>query len=400
MTGASGARSATGAVCAAMALALAAMGCSKSTVLSTRYTLASDPVLGDSAPITVDARDATKPTMLADLGSLLRLDHDGLTMPVVSPSGRFAAVQTTNDAPWNVRLGDALPPSGLRSRIEAVSLEAASLGLPLATVTGPWLLGRAATEDWFLVERPRADGGRDIVRVDWAGGATHDVVADGWTNAFATASPVGDLAWCRRPAEGGDWQLVLERGGTRRVLAGDGRDQWFYPVFAGDGTGVFSLRLTGSALAMVWLPFETDGFPSADTLRTPTYAVPLAMGATIATAAQVMAPIAGLAESTPGSEFVVLYAPGLQRAAAWTPGGLLEPFADRAIAATRLDAEAALITTPEMLARVRLNDPDGRVEMIAEGPWIARPTTVSPSVVVIVRMRNGRVELATLDARP
>jgi hypothetical protein len=381
------------AACAGAALA----GCTETTVLNTRHTLKNQTFVGE-VRTEVSGAAAARSSYLADLGATLRMDYDGATLPLPSPDGHFVAVQSSSDAPWNVLLGDALPASGLHVRIEAVSLDRATLGMPASTLEGAWLLGRAATNDAFLVERPRADGGRDIGLAPWNGGLVHEVVADGWTNAFATVTTGGSMAWCRRPAEGGDWQLVVERGGQRRVVQSNPGDQWLFPCFGGDGTGLFAQRLTtGGALVMAWLPFEPDGFPGVDAARQPAHAVPLALGATLQTAAHVMEPVSGLAASCPGSDRVTFYAPTQRRAATWTPGGRLEAFAPRSVSATMLDAEVVLVTTTEMLGRQKLGDPEEHVDMLADGPWVARPTTTAPTLVVLMRTMRGRVELAKLD---
>jgi hypothetical protein len=395
-------RRAAGAL-AAGAAALA-LGCTQTTVLRTRYSLASEPAIGEDRTQVTDARRMAPPAPGANLDSVLRMDHDGLTVPVISPDGRRAVVQTQTNAPWNVRLGDAPPAAGLASRLEGVSLEPASLGLPIVTLAGPWLIGRAATDEAFLAERPRRDGGRDIALVAWDGGAVHEVAVDGWTNAFATITPGGALAWARRPAEGGDWSLVMERGGVRRTFRGAAGDQWVFPVFAGDGSGLFAFRISGVALSVAWVPFETDGFPSEDALEAPAAAMPLGLDGSLLTVARIMQPVDGLAASRPGSDRIVLYLPSMGRAVSWTPGGTLEPLADRSVAALLLDADAALVTTPEMLGLERLSDPEGRLAMLAEGPWLARPLArsgtpdIPGTVVAVIRMRAGRVELAQLDA--
>lgn len=384
--------------CAAAVLACCALvGCTETTVLNTRHTLKNQHFVGEMHT-EVSGAGVARSSYLADLGATLRMDYDGATLPITSPDGHYAAVQTASDAPWNVLLGDALPAEGLHVRIEAVSLDSASLGMPTSTLEGAWLLGRAATNDAFLVERPRPDGGRDIALAPWNGGLVHDVVADGWTNAFATVTAGGSLAWCRRPAEGGDWQLVIERRGERRVLQSNPGDQWLFPCFGGDGTGIFAMRLTtGGALVMAWLPFQPDGFPSVDAARQPSDAVPLALGATLQTAAHVVEPVSGLAASCPGSDRIVFFAPTQRRAATWTPGGRLETFAPRSVAATMLDPEVVLVTTTEMLGRQKLGDPEEHVDMLADGPWVARPTTTAPTLVVLMRTMRGRVELAKLD---
>lgn len=382
---------------AAAALAWCSLaGCTQhTTVLNTRHSLPSDVQPGQKHTIFLDDRLNPTRAPLVEVGATLRMDHDGTTLPVVSPNGLHVAVQTSTDASLMVRLGDPLPAKGVRTRIEAVSLDAGTLGMPEGNLEGAWLLGRAATDDGYLVERPRPDGSRDILLAPWSGAQPVPLVANGRTNAFATWAQDGSLAWCQRPPEAGDWRIVVRRKGQERVLDAPAGQRWLFPMFAGDGTGIFALRLEGGALALAWLPYEADGFPvivgrSLD-------AQPISLAATYPMAAACAEPEGGMAASPPGSDHVVVFHPNLGRAVAWTPGGVLEPLAEHSLAAAVLDPDAVLVTTPEMLGRQQLADSQQRLEMMADGPWLARPTTAAQSLVVLIRARDGRVEIAPLN---
>lgn len=382
---------------AAAALAWCSLaGCTqRTTVLNTRHSLPSDVQPGQKHTIFLDDRLNPTRAPLVEVGATLRMDHDGTTLPVVSPNGLHVAVQTSTDASLMVRLGDPLPAKGVRTRIEAVSLDAGTLGMPEGNLEGAWLLGRAATDDGYLVERPRPDGSRDILLAPWSGAQPVPLVVNGRTNAFATWAQDGSLAWCQRPPEAGDWRIVIRRKGQERVLDAPAGQRWLFPMFAGDGTGIFALRLEGGALALAWLPYEADGFPvivgrSLD-------AQPISLAATYPMAAACAEPEGGMAASPPGSDHVVVFHPNLGRAVAWTPGGVLEPLAEHSLAAAVLDPDAVLVTTPEMLGRQQLADSQQRLEMMADGPWLARPTTAAQSLVVLIRARDGRVEIAPLN---
>ncbi|MFO0784206.1 MAG: hypothetical protein U0636_11045 [Phycisphaerales bacterium] len=387
---------ASSALAAAAAAWCSLAGCTQhTTVLNTRHSLPSDVQPGQKHTIFLDDRLNPTRAPLVEVGATLRMDHDGTTLPVVSPNGLHVAVQTSTDASLMVRLGDPLPAKGVRTRIEAVSLDAGTLGMPEGNLEGAWLLGRAATDDGYLVERPRPDGSRDILLAPWSGAQPVPLVVNGRTNAFATWAQDGSLAWCQRPPEAGDWRIVVRRKGQERVLDAPAGQRWLFPMFAGDGTGIFALRLEGGALALAWLPYEADGFPvivgrSLD-------AQPISLAATYPMAAACAEPEGGMAASPPGSDHVVVFHPNLGRAVAWTPGGVLEPLAEHSLAAAVLDPDAVLVTTPEMLGRQQLADSQQRLEMMADGPWLARPTTAAQSLVVLIRARDGRVEIAPLN---
>lgn len=152
------------------------------------------------------------------------LPYDGLTLPLISSSGRFFATQTGQPPPWDVVLSQPGAVPWLGSRVEV--FERIDPAPPTAGRPSPpgdnqpddrraglrrltpdawghgWgdglpaglLLGRSADDAGFLVELPRADGSRAIGRV-------------AWPTAYAFVPPGGDGP----PAAALEW--LLDDGG-------------------------------------------------------------------------------------------------------------------------------------------------------------------------------------------
>ena len=384
------------------ALVLALLGCMTQVGCTTErissrdnIVLTSQPVPGTERTVITDDRQRLKPRVLVDVEFLARIPFDGLTLPLISPDGRKAAIQTNCTASWAVRVGDPLPPDGFDCTIEAVSLVKEEAGAPISTLKGQWLLGRGADDEGYLVERPRADGGRDIGLAAWRGDV-RVVARDEWCNAFATVAPNGTMAWCRRPVEGGDWQLVCERNGVRRTLHTSEGASWLMPVFGGDGTGMFALRLHSQSLVLVWLPFADDGLPLEDATVAPSMLTVVSLRANLSWAVRALEPVSGLAASPPRRERIAFFNADAGRMALWGPGGRIELLTEGSFAATVVDPSNALVTLKDAMIREQLATEPRKSELMTDGAWITRPTILSASELVGFRSDRSTMEFARL----
>jgi hypothetical protein len=382
---------AAGACVAAIALG----ACRERVASSERFTIDPSPPVLEARERGADPAAGGPATVVLRIDPVARVSQADGAVPSVSPDGRSAAIEASSDADWAVRVGDPLPPQGLSARIEARSLEPRRRGQLLRTVEGPWVLGRGATDDGFLLERPREDGGRDLVLAGWQAGM-RKIADDGWCNAFAAASADGAIAWSRRMPEGGPWQLVVQRGGVRRELDVPAGTSWLLPTFAGDGTGLFALCLSGNALTAAWLPFAADGLPDARVTASPRRSAILSLRGTLSSAVRAMMPAGGTAASPPGRGDLTVWMPDAATMATWLPGDRPEPLGRSSAAGVLIDDENALVTDGRRLLRHRLGAPGIPDEMVADAPWVVRPTTRSPSALVAFRLLGGQVELATL----
>ena len=389
-------RAGTRCAAAAAAACVAALGACRERVASNeRFTLdPSPPVLeaGEAGP----AAALPGPRGVAvRLEPIARVAQAADGVPSVSPDGRSVAIEASSDAGWAVRVGDPLPPGGFTARIEARSLEPRRRGQLLRAVEGAWVLGRGATDDGFVLERPREDGGRDIVLAGWQAGM-RTIAEDGWCNAFATASGDGAFAWSRRMPEGGPWQIVVQRGGMRRELEVPAGTSWLLPTFAGDGTGLFALCLAGSALKAAWLPFGPDGLPDARSTVAPRHGAVLSLRGTLSSAVRATMAAGGTAASPPGRADLTVWTPDAGTMVTWLPGGRPEALGRGAAAGVVIDDDNALVTDGRRLLRHRLGAPGLADGVIADGAWVIRPTTRSPASFVAFRPLGGQVEFATL----
>lgn len=182
---------------------------------------------GSSATVALPDGPVAAPASAATLASRVRIvvrplgtiPYDGLTLPISSPDGRFIATQvgTPPDWPAILALLDAQPPL---STIEAYALDAApnpAAPNPSAPARGPgttridWpdalpsnlILGRAADDEGFLVERIEPDATRSIAKVAWATGRVETLAqTPGEVLAHATLTSRGELLFTARLAVG------------------------------------------------------------------------------------------------------------------------------------------------------------------------------------------------------
>jgi hypothetical protein len=372
--------------------ALLAAGCSERIGHTDRLVI--EPTRPEA--LATGAIDATG--IRAATGRDVRVPGDGLTLPVVAPDGRSFAVQARTTATWAVRIGDPLPPDGAETRIEAWSLEGSRAGTMLRALDGAWLLGRAATDDGFLVERPREDGGRDIALASWRE-SIRMIAEDGWTNAFVTASAGGDLAWSRRRPEGGDWQLVVERGGRRRAIGTRPGVSWLFPSFAGDGSGLFALRMEGTAIALAWIRFDDAGPPGPDAVEAAITST-LTVQGNLSAAARASEPSSGLSASPPGRGDLTIWSADHGTTLVWAPGAEPEALGPAAVAATVVDDENALCTEAGGLRRDRITARARPGERLLDGAWVTRPTTRGANQLVAIRSEGGELVIAPLRLQP
>jgi hypothetical protein len=168
--------------------------------------------------------------------------YDGLTLPLVSPDGRYLAVSQGQPPSWEALLDDASPADAAAPSNAAPSIVVYDLSTdaPVPATSQPvllpgTLLGRSADSAGFLVERPLDDGSRWIGKVSWPGAnspsAIRWLVADEHRNAGASLGPRGELAWTRTRVGASFSELVFRDRADDRSREQRWSDPLFLPLF-------------------------------------------------------------------------------------------------------------------------------------------------------------------------
>jgi hypothetical protein len=168
------------------------------------------------------------------------------------------------------------------------------------------------------------------------------------------------------------------------------------PVFGGDGTGMFALRLHSQSLVLVWLPFADDGLPLEDATVAPSMLTVVSLRANLSWVVSALEPVSGLAASPPRRERMAFYNPDAGRMALWGPGGRIEFLTEGSFAATVVDPSNALVTLKDSLIREQLATDPRKSELMTDGAWITRPTILSASELVGFRSDRTAMEFARL----
>jgi hypothetical protein len=219
-----------------------------------------DGVMSETVP-----RRVTNTVIRAEIQLQGNVPYDNMSVPLVSPDGRYIATQTNISPTWPTLLAEweADVPVATRIEIYRRPLDGNAVGHHM-TLHEPLILGRSYDNGGFLVEAPQDDGSRWIGYIEWESGELHWLVADEFVNAFASLGPGGRLAWSRRDVNDIDdhFELVV-RGPDQNVLQAAShaanewsysrdRESWLMPTWSGNGNGLFAFVLTGDYLEAVY----------------------------------------------------------------------------------------------------------------------------------------------------
>ncbi len=287
------------------------------------------------------------------------VETDGYTLPVISPNGRYLAVQT--GAPPD--LATALARPGQRapraSRIALYRLDARGIVRLGETGTG-LVLGRAADDTGVLIESPRPDGARWIGRIRWGtprgseGYEPEWLVQDGRVNAFATLGPSGALAYATRDVRSRDFDVVVRQAGRTLRIGGDGLRSHLFPALSPDGARVHAFAVRDGVAEIVTADLgELARMGAAAAGDSPAIRrTEISDRADDAVVAQMATPQGHLdsfdgehAGSGELGEGFLFFHPELGSIVRTTPGGSPLPLRVRCLAWARLDARNAMTLT-------------------------------------------------------
>lgn len=333
--------------------------------------------------------------------------NDGQSLPLVSPDGRFIAVQEGEAPTWEVILAEpgAAPPMRTVISVYQVGereLTCVSPAQPLATGL---VLGRASDHEGFLVEAPQADGSRWIGRVEWTGGLEW-LVQGNMVNSSAVLTPRGDLVYVRRPIEGDFNELVvLSRGGQPSVRSGDG-GSYEFPMCTSDVSLVYALRLTEkSGIELEAIRLDRGGALDGPARLTSTVSTKvLQPKADRLQAYQITAgvtpPIASRGGFSGGESALALFHPRMGRVAAFRlETGQFEPLAGGSMSAIPSQDAARpgfYCTTPEGLVFQPTLDKPAQGETptirVLPSPYVGRRLAGTPESMMLFGPVKGKAD--------
>lgn len=212
-------------------------------------TLPQDPI---ARPVISGTTASRVSVSIESMGTLA---YDGLTVPLVSPDGRFAATQDHPSPSRAARLALAEGQGSESSQHATVSVSPLTPGvggvrpsIEFFDLEAPVVLGRDADVEGVLVESPRPDGSRWIGLAQWSesGGGIRWLVRDGTVSAHAVLAEGGAMLYSRRSKAGSRFTLVHRTSdGNQRTLAMPDADLVF-PLVAPDRRHVTCLAVSDS----------------------------------------------------------------------------------------------------------------------------------------------------------
>lgn len=324
---------------------------------------------------------------------------DGLTLPMISPDGRFAAVQTGEAPSWATVLA---APGATVSRT-SVRVFDLSVSPPRAVEYGRGaggnevglMLGRDADERGVLVESHRADGSRWIGKLAWESGDVEWLAQGARVNAHGVLGPTGELVFTRREIDGGRAELVVSPAGGdaehETVLsAPDAASSFEYPSVSGSGRTVLVFMVSPKGLEARAYPLGGPGMSGAGTGPVTARRV-LSSSPDPMQAYQAVAAVQPQRAGAPGDDVYRFHHPTLGRMVLFdAASGQMTALAEQSIAGVRDPVTGGVfLTTPRGLVHQGLATGDAGVTAVPEArvlsdSWVARRTTSATSPYVLI----------------
>ncbi|CAN5813229.1 hypothetical protein BH11PLA1_BH11PLA1_16940 [soil metagenome] len=240
-----------------------------------------DPSLPRGTPITqktiadtnaaaaANAELARTPTgrVRFEIKPLGELRYDGATLPLVSPDGRFMALQIGDAPPVEATLATA-PAVARDSMVVVYDLTSPILAPVVAEPSHPdeaplapgMLLGRAVMAEGFLVEWPRPDGARWIGIASWRTCAVRWIVGgdDSVPGFAAHAVPVsgGDVFCALGAEDGSGWLAARITPGKAPMILSSEPAQMLIPIVSASGSSAAWIALRRGTLTVELLKGE------------------------------------------------------------------------------------------------------------------------------------------------
>ena len=292
-----------------------------------------------------------------DVRALGTITTDGFTLPLLSPSGQFIAVQTgtpPDGATMLARAGQRAPKA---SRIAMYRVAPTGL-VRLGETDSGLVLGRNSDARGFLVESPRPDGARWIGRLEWGKNDIEWLVQDGRVNAFASLGIDGALTYSSRDVRERQFDLVVQRNGKVCKLLGDGARSYLFPTFNSDGSRVFAMCARDGILE-----FASADPTSDESLTQSLTRALISDRADDQTAAQMLAP-QGVRDGIDGRDWIAFH-PALNSLVRWNDADGLRPINGGVMALGRVSNDRVAVLAG---GRVRVRALDASSEELTRDP--------------------------------
>ena len=310
------------------------------------------------------------------------VEYDGQTLPLVSPDGRFIAVQQGMAPAWETVLAQDSAPLAKQTRVAIYQFTPQGLQLvePVEVLPDGLLLGRDATNEYFLVEQQRADGARWIATIDWASGAARWIAQGRDINAHGVFVPLADgeaIAYTRRRLGTDDANLVLRSRNGDESTASPSSGTFAFPMPSTSRDVIFATQVSFDGVSLVTFAASRAGSVK---LTGPLSSRRVTDSKELFTAYQMFAPLqpsvtVGQATDEPTGLFIH---PSRGRAALFSPKpNTMANLPSQTIAAARYDDASNrgyFATSPQGLIFVpdaTLGSDDQYARVFA-GPYVAR----------------------------
>jgi hypothetical protein len=334
--------------------------------------------------------------------------YDNLSLPIVSPDGRFIASQSGIAPTWPTMIAatDSSVPELTRIEIYRLdwrtNIKEGELRMPVlqSTLNEPAMLGRSCDSTGFLIESPRSDGSRWIGKVAWNTGEVTWLIKDGNVNAFACLGPDGRLAWSRRTSDGQHFELCVRTPSGQWTMESSG-DEWLVPQWSGRGDVLFCMQLQDGKLRAIY-----GNASSVMAFKQSIQRFTIASDATVSTAFQTLNGQYTIADApAPPRDQLIYYHPqqNMLRMAFWRP--LAEPsrkamfLNPQSFAAILDEDDLGLIATDKNLVRQRLSSYSQHINLVA-GLMIPRPMSTPEYPYMLLSPAEGQIGLMAMKLLP
>lgn len=348
-------------------------------------------------PIAVPARSvSTTSRVILGITPMGAIPYDGQVLPLISPDGRFCAVQEGEPPSWSTLIAapDAEVPVPTRLAVYDLSTSPPTRLLAPQSPEPGLMLGRACDHRGFLVESHRADGSRWIGRLAWQSGNVEWLAREAEAVcAHGTLTAAGDLVFTRRPVAGQVAELVVRTSSGQIATRAEPTQPYAMPLASSDPKIVYAMALTstGIELQAIRLAIGGNGAPKLGPVLARRM---ISSGAGEALLAyQIAAPVqgpfptaAGEASNPRDDEPLAIYSPQMGRMAIFDLRfGTLLPLAADSVAAIPWNAATrpgylcttpkGLVFTPRPSGNASGKDPPTPDARVLGDSYIARRTT-------------------------